>query len=65
MIFSQLTRVLLGAVVVSIGILGLLVPIMPGWVFIIPGLVLISPEKGKRIGNKLKLKISSVSTYFN
>lgn len=63
--FSQIIRILLGIAIVMIGIVGLIVPIMPGWLFIIPGLVLINPEKGKIIGNKLKSKVRSISTYFN
>ncbi|HET8550822.1 MAG TPA: PGPGW domain-containing protein [Bryobacteraceae bacterium] len=35
-------RILTGFALVFIGIAGLLLPIMPGWVFIIPGLVLLA-----------------------
>jgi len=62
---TQIIRILLGIAIIMIGIVGLIVPIMPGWLFIIPGLVLINPEKGKIIGNKLKSKVRSISTYFN
>ena len=65
MIFSQLIRILLGIIIVTIGVLGLVLPIMPGWLFILPGLVLINPEKGKIIGNKLKTKGRTSSTYFD
>jgi len=35
-------RVALGLVLVLVGILGLILPIMPGWVFLIPGLVILA-----------------------
>jgi uncharacterized membrane protein YbaN (DUF454 family) len=31
-----------GIALVAIGIVGIIMPIMPGWVFIIPGLVMLS-----------------------
>jgi hypothetical protein len=34
-------RVGLGVVLVLVGIAGLILPIMPGWVFLIPGLVIL------------------------
>lgn len=34
-------RVGLGVVLVLVGITGLILPIMPGWVFLIPGLVIL------------------------
>lgn len=35
-------RIATGVVLVLIGILGLLLPILPGWVFLIPGLVILA-----------------------
>jgi uncharacterized membrane protein YbaN (DUF454 family) len=35
-------RILIGAGLVILGIIGLILPIMPGWVFLIPGLVILS-----------------------
>ena len=35
-------RILSGLGLVIIGIIGLIMPIMPGWVFLIPGLVILA-----------------------
>jgi uncharacterized membrane protein YbaN (DUF454 family) len=35
-------RIILGTVLILVGIVGLIMPIMPGWVFIIPGLVILA-----------------------
>lgn len=35
-------RHLWGWLLVTVGIIGLIMPIMPGWVFLIPGLVILS-----------------------
>jgi uncharacterized membrane protein YbaN (DUF454 family) len=37
-------RVAGGATLVLIGLAGLVLPIMPGWLFVIPGLVLLSAD---------------------
>lgn len=41
-------RIVWGAILVLIGLVGLIVPIMPGWIFLIPGLILLS-ERFPRI----------------
>jgi len=38
----KILRLITGISLVLIGILGLLLPIMPGWVFLIPGLVILA-----------------------
>lgn len=38
----KIIRVSAGVSLVVLGILGLLLPIMPGWVFLIPGLLILS-----------------------
>jgi uncharacterized membrane protein YbaN (DUF454 family) len=38
----HVARIVGGILLVLIGIVGLIMPIMPGWVFIIPGLVLLA-----------------------
>ena len=43
-----LLRTVWGFVLVLVGLIGLIMPIMPGWVFLIPGLVLLS-ERYPRI----------------
>jgi uncharacterized membrane protein YbaN (DUF454 family) len=35
-------RIITGWVLVTIGVIGLIMPIMPGWVFLIPGLVILA-----------------------
>lgn len=39
---SGTVRHIWGWVLVLLGIIGLIMPIMPGWIFLIPGLVIIS-----------------------
>lgn len=38
----KIVRTALGVVLVIVGIIGLILPIMPGWIFLIPGLVILS-----------------------
>lgn len=57
-------KILLGVILVFVGIIGLLVPIMPGWMFIFPGLALISPKSGRQLAENFKRKLKSVSDYF-
>jgi uncharacterized membrane protein YbaN (DUF454 family) len=40
--FRHIVRVTGGILLVLVGLVGLIMPIMPGWVFIIPGLVLLA-----------------------
>ena len=56
-------RILSGFGLVLLGIVGLILPVMPGWVFLIPGLVILSDhfvwargilEKAKQYLEKLK-----------
>ncbi|MBM3724961.1 MAG: hypothetical protein FJW40_06015 [Acidobacteria bacterium] len=37
----KILRLLLGFGLVLLGIIGLIAPVMPGWVFLIPGLVIL------------------------
>ncbi len=45
-------RIALGALLLLVGLLGLVLPIMPGWIFIFPGLALMVP--GTRAGRWLR-----------
>jgi uncharacterized membrane protein YbaN (DUF454 family) len=38
---QKILRVTLGILLVLLGIAGLVLPIMPGWVFLIPGLIIL------------------------
>lgn len=34
-------RIILGSLLVIVGIVGLILPVMPGWIFLIPGLLIL------------------------
>lgn len=53
-IFKAL-RTLLGAISILFGIIGLVIPIVQGWFFILAGLFLINPEYYKKGKEKIKL----------
>ncbi len=38
----KLLKILLGLGLCILGVIGLILPIMPGWVFLIPGLIILS-----------------------
>ncbi len=40
----RLSRIIAGSILVVAGVVGLALPILPGWLFIIPGLSLLSSE---------------------
>ena len=46
-------RFLAGISLIFLGILGILLPILPGWATIFVGLVLIFPRWGKKMINKI------------
>jgi hypothetical protein len=41
-LLRRILRFATGVIFVILGIIGLILPIMPGWVFLIPGLVILS-----------------------
>jgi uncharacterized membrane protein YbaN (DUF454 family) len=43
-----------GIVLISLGFIGLVLPIMPGWLLIAAGIALISPKFGERMLEKIK-----------
>ncbi len=58
-------RIVVGTGLVILGIIGLILPIMPGWVFLIPGLVILSErfhsvrrllEWSKKMANLVAIK---------
>jgi len=51
-------RIAVGLVLVVVGIAGLVLPIMPGWIFLIPGLALAT--SGTRLGDWLRAKAHAV-----
>jgi len=57
MVVSTL-RFSLGCVLVAVGVAGLLLPILPGWIFLLPGLALLSTfPRVKRLIDPLKKKL--------
>jgi hypothetical protein len=42
-----LVKVTVGLGLVIVGIVGIILPVMPGWIFLIPGLILIFPSAQK------------------
>lgn len=50
-------KIIIGVISILIGIIGLVLPILPGWVLIFAGIYLLSPEHGKAIVNWLEEKI--------
>jgi uncharacterized membrane protein YbaN (DUF454 family) len=57
---KKILRIAAGIGLILIGIVGLILPVMPGWVFIIPGLVILSEhfEWAKRLTDWLKAKFA-------
>ncbi len=43
-----------GIVLIGLGLLGLILPLMPGWLLIAAGVALISPKYGERLLGKIK-----------
>lgn len=43
-----------GLVILMIGIIGLLLPIIPGWLFIFIAIPIMHPEYGRKAINKIK-----------
>jgi len=48
-------RVAVGVVLILIGVVGLVLPVMPGWIFIIPGVAMATA--GTRLGDWLREKV--------
>ncbi len=48
-------RVAVGVVLILVGAVGLVLPVMPGWVFIIPGVAMATA--GTRLGDWLREKV--------
>jgi hypothetical protein len=50
--YNPVFRTVIGIGLVILGIIGIILPIMPGWIFLIPGLILIFPFTRKWIVKK-------------
>lgn len=51
-------KIIIGIICLIIGLIGLLLPILPGWVFIFAAIYLLFPERGKDIVHWLESKIN-------
>jgi uncharacterized membrane protein YbaN (DUF454 family) len=60
----KILRISAGVGLVLIGIVGLILPVMPGWVFIIPGLVILAEysPRIKRLLEWVKAKFEDART---
>lgn len=60
--WRAIIRIASGIGLVIIGIIGLILPIMPGWIFVIPGLVMLADyfPPVKRLVDWAKTKVDSV-----
>lgn len=56
---KKLLRIALGVILLIIGLIGLMIPIMPQWPFIIPGLIILADyfSFARRILDWLKRKL--------
>jgi uncharacterized membrane protein YbaN (DUF454 family) len=50
---SVIVKRVLGSVMILLGLSGIVLPVLPGWVFIFGGIYLISPRRHKSIKNWL------------
>ena len=60
----SLLRIIGGFVLVTVGIIGVILPIMPGWIFLIPGLVTLSEhfDWAKRLIKEFDIRTPSSTT---
>ena len=60
--WRAMVRIVSGVGLVLVGIVGLILPVMPGWVFVIPGLMILSDyfPPVKRLLNWAKRKYEEV-----
>lgn len=54
---KRVSLIILGLILITIGLFGILIPIMPGWTPLIFGIALIHPATGNRMKNWLGSKI--------
>lgn len=50
---------------IVVGMIGIILPIMPGWVFLFSGILILSPKRGKVYVEWLKEKSKPIKKYFN
>lgn len=57
----RLVRITAGLVLILIGLSGLVIPVIPGWPFIILGIIMIAPDS--RLAMWLKAKWHQITTW--
>lgn len=60
MLIKRFFKVILSFLSLIVAIIGFMIPILPGWPFLLGAFVLISPDHGKKLFGKLKEKINSL-----
>jgi UPF0716 family protein affecting phage T7 exclusion len=67
-----LAQKLIGGLMILVGIAGLILPILPGWLLILPGLSILHPpfraglvafEKSKKLMKRLKVGTQAIKTW--
>ncbi|MBC7472330.1 MAG: hypothetical protein H7196_03680 [candidate division SR1 bacterium] len=48
--YHPLARIIIGTGLVVLGVIGIILPVMPGWIFLIPGIILVFPFTKKWFG---------------
>ena len=63
-VLRKILRISAGIGLILIGIVGIIMPVMPGWVFIIPGLMILAEysKSARRLLNWLKEKFEDART---
>lgn len=58
---KKVLRIASGTALVLVGIVGLIVPVMPGWIFLIPGLLILGEDfpPAKRAADWLKARFEA------
>jgi uncharacterized membrane protein YbaN (DUF454 family) len=61
---KKILRIAAGVGLILVGIVGLIMPVMPGWVFIIPGLMILAEysKSARRLLDWLKAKFEDART---
>jgi uncharacterized membrane protein YbaN (DUF454 family) len=69
--FPWLAQKLIGGIMILVGILGLILPILPGWLLILPGLSILHPpfrtslvnfEREKKVLKRFKVGLKAIQT---
>ena len=62
--WRAIIRIVSGVALLLVGVVGLILPIMPGWVFIIPGLMILADyfAPAKRLLDWAKAKYEAIKT---